>query len=362
MSLMRYGMNNPVKVILHLLGFGTVFLFSGCGNAPTPDQSQRKPLVFVEVDAVRRQPIMSTVTATGTITVKEEVKIIAQAEGKIMHLAVEEGDKVSKGQTLVSLDARILEAQTKEALANVEDARATFNRLERLWKSGLVSEQEFEQARTRHNVLKARLEYQRALLNYTTIQSPISGVITFRGVREGDVAVPRAHLLTVSDPQTLVMDINVSELDVPSISIGDPVQVRVDAYPNEVFSGKVRRVFPLSDPITRLVRIEIELTVKDNRLFPGLFARAELTTSRKEQATVVSNDAILMSASGAASVFVVVDSVIERRELTLGIRDASDSEVIAGVDPGDKVVVSGLSQLNPGMIVRITREREKGRS
>lgn len=349
-------MNNSLQIPLTLLA--AMFL-SSCGNAPTPDQGQRKPMVFVEVEAARQASIASTVTATGSITAKEEVKIIAQAEGKITRLAVEEGDKVTKGQTLVVLDARILEAQTKEAQANVEDARAAYNRAERLRKSGLVSEQEFEQAKTRLNVLKARLEYQKALLNYTTIESPISGIVTFRGVREGDVAVPRAHLLTVSDPQTLVMEINVSELDVPSITVRDPVQVRVDAYPNEAFSGKVRRVFPLSDPITRLVRIEIELTVKDHRLFPGLFARAELTTSRKERATVVSNDAILMSASGAASVFVVADSVIERRELTLGIRDASSSEVTAGVDPGDKVVVSGLNQLNPGMIVRITRERGK---
>ncbi len=345
-----------------IICFGTALFIAACGNAPSPGQSQRKPLVYVEVESARQGSISSTVTATGTITAKEEVKIIAQAEGKIIRLPVEEGDKVTKGQTVVTLDARILEAQTKEAEANVEDARAGYDRLDRLRKSGLVSEQEYEQAKTRYNVLKARLEYQKALLNYTTIQAPISGIVTFRGVREGDVAVPRAHLLTVSDPQTLVMEINVSEVEVPRITIGDPVQVRVDAYPNEVFSGKVRRVFPLSDPITRLVKIEIQLTVKDNRLFPGLFARAELTTSRKDRATVVSNDAILMSAAGSASVFVVVDSVIERRELTLGIRDATASEVIAGVDPGEKVVVSGLNQLNPGMIVRITRERGKERS
>lgn len=359
MSLMPFAMNNLMKLILTLHALVLSLVLAGCGNAPTPDQSQRKPMVFVEVETARQAPITSTVTATGTITAKEEVKIIAQAEGKITRLAVEEGDKVAKGQTLVTLDARILEAQTKEAEANVEDALAGYNRLQRLRKSGLVSEQEFEQARTRYNVLKARLEYQRALLNYTTIKSPISGVVTFRGVREGDVAVPRAHLLTVSDPQTLVMEINVSEIDVPSITVGDPVLVGVDAYPNDVFPGKVRRVFPLSDPITRLVKIEIELTAKDNRLFPGLFARAELTTSRKENATVVSNDAILVSSTGIASAFVVVDSLLERRELTLGIREASASEVVSGVMPGEKVVVSGLNQLNPGMIVRITRERGK---
>lgn len=339
-------------------GILAIVLWS-CGNAPTPDQPQRRPPVFVEVEAAREEPIAAIVTATGTITPKEEVKIIAQAEGKITHIAVEEGDRVAKGQVLIRLDATILAAQTKEAEANAEDARANYERLTRLVKSGLVSEQEYEQARTRYNVLKARLEYQRALLNYTTISAPISGIITFRGAREGDVAVPRAHLLTVSDPQTLVMEINVSELEIPRIKIGDPVRVRVDAYPNETFSGRVRRVFPLSDPVTRLVKVEIQLTDKDPRLFSGLFARADLTIARKEKATVVSNDALLMSADGRAAAFVVVDSLVERRSLTLGIRGEGRSEVLSGLSPGEKVVISGLNQLNPGMVVRITRERRK---
>lgn len=344
---------------------GTIILLivmPGCGSSPTPDQPQRRPPVFVEIETARVAPIAATVTATGTITPKEEVKIIAQAEGKITHIAVEEGDEATRGQVLVRLDATILAAQTKEAEANVDDAKANFDRLSRLVNSGLVSEQEYEQARTRYNVLKARLEYQRALLNYTTIHAPISGVVTFRGAREGDVAVPRSHLLTISDPKTLIMDINVSELDIPRIKLGDPVRVRVDAYPAETFSGKVRRIVPLSDPVTRLVKVEIELTDKDPRLFSGLFARADLTISRKESATVVSNDALVMSSTGQASAFVVVDSLLERRELTLGIRDESVSEVLSGLAAGEKVVISGLNQLNPGMVVRITRERGKERS
>jgi len=207
-------------------------------------------------------------------------------------------------------------------------------------------------------VLKARLEYQRALLEYTTIKSPISGVVTFRGVREGDIAVPRAHLLTISDPATLVMEINISELEVPKINIGDPVTIKIDAYPNEDFMGKVRRVFPSSDPLTRLVKVEVQLTDRDDRLFPGLFARAVLTSSKKDRATVLSNDAIMTNSAGLNTAFVVVDSLVEKRDLKLGIREGNRSEILGGVAAGEKVVVAGQSTLNPGMVVRIARERQ----
>lgn len=347
-------MNQKLRSVL----VGTaVLVLAGCGNSPSPGQGQNKPVIFVDVEVAKQKPITSTVTATGTITAKNEVKIIAQAEGKIIYLGVEEGDMVKAGQTLVKLDASVLAAQTKEAEANAVDAKANYDRLNRLMKSGLISEQEFEQAKTRNNVLQARLEYQRALLEYTAIKSPISGVVTFRGVRESDIAVPRAHLLTISDPATLVIEINISELEVPKISIGDPVTIKIDAYPNEDFKGKVRRVFPSSDPLTRLVKVEVQLTDRDDRLFPGLFARAVLTSSKKEGATVLTNDAIMTSSSGINTAFVVVDSLVEKRDLKLGIREGNMSEILEGVAAGEKVVVAGQSTLNAGMVVRIARER-----
>ncbi|MBI4429988.1 MAG: efflux RND transporter periplasmic adaptor subunit [Ignavibacteriales bacterium] len=344
-------MNKSPLVILSAL------FVVGCGNAPTPEQQQRKPIVYVEVERAKKAPIVSTISATGTITSKHEVKIIAQTEGKIIKLDVEEGNSVRKGDILVKLDASILAAQTAEAEANMEDARSNFDRAGTLFDSKLISRQDYDQAKTRFNVAKARYQYQKALLDYTTITAPISGIVTFRGVREGDIAVPRATLLTVSDPTTLVIEITVSELEVPKIKLGDHVKITVDAYPQSAFKGKVRRIFPASDPITRLVKIEIELTEKDDRLFPGLFARAELTTSSKQDAVVLSNDAIVTSSTGETTAFVVEDSLVSRRELKLGIKDGTRSEILHGVKEGDRVVVVGQSALNDRMAVRITKER-----
>ncbi|MBI3004185.1 MAG: efflux RND transporter periplasmic adaptor subunit [Ignavibacteriales bacterium] len=345
-------MNRSLPVLLLL-----VLFLSGCGNAPTPDAQQGKPVVYVEVERAKKAPIVATTSATGTITSKSEVKIIAQTEGKIVKLNVEEGDKVKKGEVLVKLDDSILAAQAAEAEANMEDARSVFERAGTLFNSKLISQQDYDQSKTRYNVAKARFKYQKALLDYTTITAPISGVITFRGVREGDIAVPRTVLLTVSDPTTLVIEVTVSELEIPKIKLGDAVKITVDAYPQCAFKGKVRRIFPASDPVTRLVKVEVELTERDERLFPGLFARAELTTSSKPDAVVLSNDAIVTSSTGQTTAFVVEDSLVFKRELTLGIKDGTRAEVLRGVKEGDKVVVVGQSALNDKMAVRITKER-----
>ncbi|MEX1275878.1 MAG: efflux RND transporter periplasmic adaptor subunit [Bacteroidota bacterium] len=344
-----------------ILLLGTALLSWQCGNTPSSgQQQQRRPVVLVEVETARRARIVETISATGTITAKNEVQIIAQTEGKIVLLDVEEGSRVKAGEVVVRLDATVLAAQTKEAEATTDDARANFERAKRLYESKLVSEQEFDQARTRYNVAQARSEYQKALLKYTTIASPISGVVTFRGAREGDIAVPRQLLLTISDPVTLVMEVPVSELQIPRVRVNDPVKITVDAYPLVKFAGKVRRVFPASDPVSRLVKVEVMFTERDDRLMPGMFGRAELTTSAKDSAVVLSNDAVMTSSIGVATAYVVVDSVVERRELTLGIREAARIEILDGVKAGDKVVVVGQNALNDRMQVQITKERSYG--
>ena len=339
----------------------TVLFSWDCGNTPSSgQQQQRRPVVLVEVETARRARIVETIGATGTITAKNEIKIIAQTEGKIVLLDVEEGSRVKAGEVLVRLDASVLAAQTKEAEATRDDALANFERAKRLFENKLVSEQEYEQARLRSNVAQARADYQKALLQYTTIISPISGVVTYRGARKGDIAVPRQLLLTISDPATLVMEVPVSELQVPRIHVNDQVKITVDAYPQVKFAGKVRRVFPASDPVSRLVKVEVMFTERDDRLMPGMFGRAELTTSAKDSAVVLSNDAVMTSATGVATAYVVVDSIVERRELTLGIREAGRSEILTGVTAGDKVVVVGQNALNDRMQVQITKERSYG--
>lgn len=345
-----------VNFLLH--GVPVLALFAaGCGNSPVPEQPGRRPVVFVEVEVARRSTIASSISATGTIAAKNEIKIIAQTEGKITDLSVEEGDHVRSGQVLVKLDASVLAAQTKEAEANMKDAESNLARAERLFQTRLVSDQEYEQSKTRYSVAKAKYDYQRALLNYTVITSPITGVITYRGARQGDIAVPRQLLLTVSDPTNLVMEINISELEVPKIHVGDSVRVTVDMYPREEFSGRIRRIFPSSDPVSRLVRVEVQLQSVNPRLFPGLFARAELTTSLNRNALVVSNDAIITSSAGQTGAFVVLDSVVQHRVVKIGMRDAALSEIVEGLSQGEKVVVVGQNNLNDGMQVRVTRER-----
>jgi membrane fusion protein, multidrug efflux system len=349
---MRYSF--PVVSISILL----ILLFTACSGSSGDSAEPNRPAVRVEVTSVRTQSLAMRLSSSGTISAKNEVKVTAQTDGKVEVLNVEEGDVVREGQVLIQLDATIPHAQYREAEANLQEARLNYERAEQLYERSLISNQEYQTLRTRHQIAESRYEYQKAILEYTTIRAPISGVITYRGIDRGDIALTREHVLTITSFDKLVILVNVSELDVPHINVGDDVNILVDAIRGGEFTGKVRRIFPSANPDTRLVPIEVELLSGDERLFPGMFARAEFKTERRENALVIPANGLLTSPRGGNYVFVVNDSVAHYREVVPGLRTDRYVEVLEGLSESDKIVVIGAGALTDGMRVQVTAERE----
>jgi membrane fusion protein, multidrug efflux system len=335
-----------------------LLLFYACSGSSGDNAEQNLPAVRIEVAPVTSQSLAVRLAASGTISAKNEVRITAQTDGKIEALNVEEGDIVREGQILIQLDATIPSAQYREAEANLREARLNFERAEQLFERNLISVQDYETLRTRRQIAESRYEYQKAILEYTTIRAPISGVITYRGVDRGDIALARTHVLTITNLDQLVILVNISELDVPHIAIGDDVNIRVDAIRGSEFTGKVRRVFPSANPDTRLVPIEVDLLSKDSRLFPGMFARVEFKTERRENTLVIPVVGLLTNPRGGNYVFVVNDSVAHYREVVPGLRTDRYVEVLEGVTESEKIVVVGAGALTDGMKVQIAIERE----
>jgi membrane fusion protein, multidrug efflux system len=333
------------------------FTLAGCSGRNSDDQQTGPPIPRVEVVQPYHQSLSSTLMSSGTIASRTEVRVIAQTEGKITMLEVEEGHRVREGEIIVQLDDSVPRAQYREAEASFREAQRNFERAEQLYERNLISEQEYQNIVTQKQIAESRYEYRKALFDYTTIRSPINGVITYRGVDRGDIASPRDHLLTVSNLEDLVIRVNVSELEAPYLRPGDEVRVRVDAYRDSQFTGRIRRVFPAADPDTRLIPIEIELINRDERLFPGLFARVELQSRQRENVLVVPVNAVLTNPQGERFVYTVNDDTAHYRKITVGMRTDQYIEVVDGLSEEDKVVIRGAGSLRDRTPVQLITER-----
>ena len=394
---------------LALASAGTAWFLTHRGPAPTP----------VQTAVVGRADLQAKVAANGRVQAQKKVDISATIAGQITRLAVEEGDRVKKGQFLLQIDAanpraaaRGSEASMQALLREVDSARARlgqaqvdFRRAEENHGARIIATADLDQARTalataeagvraaerRVEQARATLEGARDTLARTTVVAPIDGVVTARRVEEGEVAVigvlnqPGTVLLTISDMSVVEAELEVDETSVPSVKVGQEARVRVDAYPNRTFDGVVTEVG--SSPMDRTatqqqseaIKFKVKVEIKDppDTVKPGLSVQADILTGFAAQAIVVPLQALVLrdaprepAGAGAPGtpreqegVYLLKDGKAEFRPVKTGLLGELSVEVKEGLEGGETLVTGpfrALRSLKPGDAAEAEKKPGRG--
>jgi RND family efflux transporter MFP subunit len=307
----------------------------------------------VEVEMVRRGSVSRTSTIAGILEPIRTVGVNAQLGGVVLSVRVEEGNRVAQGQVLAELDTRELQAQARSAAAALKLAQSNFDRSEQLFRQQIITVAEHERDRAALESARATLEGLETRLGYATVAAPTSGIVTEKRVEAGDVVSNQTRLFAIADVSMLVTRVQVSELEVTSLTVGDRVPLTVDALGAAAVDGRIRRIFPAADSATRLVPVEVALTGRTlERLRPGYTVRATFALDRRDDALLVPSRAV-SGPAGARAVYVVHEGKIERRGVRVGPDMGGQSEVFEGVTEGDSVIVSGTSMVREGATARV---------
>ena len=385
---------------------GGAFAYSKRGPKPTE----------VEMAPVGREDIQAKVTANGKVEAKKKVDISATIPGQITLLAVKEGDRVAKGQLLLTIDAtnpratarssefsmEALQRDQQSAQASLEQARADLRRAEENFASRLIPEAEIQRARTtvataqaaaaaasqRVAQARATLEGARDTLAKTQVRSPMDGIVTAKRVEEGEVAVigiqnsPGTVLLTISDMSVVETELEVDETSVPSVKVGQEARVRIDAYPNQTFKGVVTEVggSPIlpaagqaSNAIKFLVRVEIKDPPADIK--PGLSVSADILTGFRAKALVVPIQALVIrdrevkpgdAATGTPrdeeGVFLNEGGKAKFQPIKTGLLGELSLEVVSGLSGGETLITGpfkALRTLKPDDAVKAEEKKKE---
>lgn len=307
----------------------------------------------VEIEVVSRGAVSRTSTIAGILEPIRTVGVNAQLAGVVLSVSAEEGSRVREGDILAELDVKELEAQARSADASLKLAQSTFDRSDQLFKQQIITAAEFERDRAALESARASREQLQTRLGYARVAAPTTGIVTEKRVEAGDVVSNQTRLFTVADVSTLVTRVQVSELEVTSLKVGDAVHLTVDALGGATVDGRIRRIFPAADSATRLVPVEVALSgINAQRLRPGYTVRATFALDRRDDALLVSSHAI-SGPAGARAVYIVRAGEIERRSVRVGPDMGGRSEVFEGVTEGDSVIVSGTSMLREGAKARV---------
>ena len=374
-----------------------VLIFAGIVAAAYAFRSQ-KPVVEVasaaRADAGGRQTLLN---ASGYVTPRRRATIAAKVTGRVTGIFFDEGTRVTEGQLLATLDdsdaKRALDSakadrnSSQAAIADLEvqlkNAQIELRRAEQLQKAGVQTQQALDSATMTADSLRAKIDLakeqvagadtrigvaQQAVDN-CTIRAPFAGVVVSKDAQVGEMVSPnsagggftRTGIATIVDMHSNEFEVDVSESYIARVEPGQDVKAILDAYPDREIPSKVRTVIPTADrqKATVKVRISIPNLEKYNFILPDMGVKvsfegpAQAVSTKGPEAQAYVPKGAIRTDGGASYVFRVKDGKIERRAVSLGMDRGTDVAILAGVMPGDSLVVKGPENLRDGDKVEI---------
>jgi membrane fusion protein, multidrug efflux system len=357
-SVNNYEMNLEVRHRMVFIIITSFFLIFGCSSGPEGNDndsvSGTDAAEAVRVIELEYSEISRIITNPANLLAYREVYIAPASPGRIERIHAEPGTTVSRGQLLVEMDRTQLQ-QARVQLASVEK---DYRRLDTLRKAGSVSQQQYDQIRTQYELALSNVEF---LKENTMIMAPFSGRVSGKYFEDGEMfsgapntPVGKAALLSLVQTAQLKALVNVPESYYPDIIEGMPVYISTDVIPGENFPGKVARVYPTVNPATRTFTIEVIVSNHDERLRPGMFARARLELEKVEAFVVPALAVLKLQGSNERYLFLEDNGRARRITVEPGERFDDMVEIISDeIQPGDKLIVAGQARLLDGVAVNV---------
>jgi RND family efflux transporter MFP subunit len=336
----------------------------------------------------------SVLDASGYVTARRQATVSAKITGKVVEVRIEEGMRVREGQVLARLDDKEARAQVALARAQLAAARAQdaeiqaqlaqaerdYTRQQELIARELISAQAMDAARAQRDTLRARLASNQqqiqvaaealrvaeVQLDNTIIRAPFGGVVTAKTAQPGETISPisagggftRTGIGTIVDMDSLEIQVDVNEAFINRVTPEQPVEATLNAYPDWKIPGSVIAIIPTADRSKATVKVRIAIKAKDPRIVPDMGVRVAFLNPEGTRPGPAAEPAVLVPAEAVRTagetsvVFVYADGKVARRAVTVGQAVGGEREVLSGVQPGERVVVSPPDGLEDGDAVK----------
>jgi membrane fusion protein (multidrug efflux system) len=321
-----------------------------------------RPPATVATAVAERKTWRPAISATGSLEAVRGVEVVPDTGGQVVDITFASGDRVEQGQALVRLRSAEARAELKALRARRDQAKSAFERDQRLFEQGNQSEAQLDQSRAQYNELEAEIERQQAFIAKTVVRAPFAGRLGLREVQLGQYVEPGTPLVTLQDLTPLHVNFSLPEQRLPDISTGQPLEVRVDAYPDRVFTGEITAINPKVEEATRQIRVQGTLANDDERLRPGMFTRVSVIQEVREDVVTLPQTAIVNQPYGDL-VYVVTPPPegggprrVTQRFVTTGARRGTQVAIVKGLSGGEEVVSAGQIKLRNNAPVRVDND------
>ena len=355
-----------VALLLAVVG-GGLFAFDRFRSKAIADffASQVPPPTPVAAVAAAIGPMPRYLDGIGTLTAVREVKVAPEVAGRVTAIEFEAGATVAAGAALVQLNDAPEQADLSSFRASEKLALANLDRTRQLARRDFATQANVDENQQALEAARAGIARSQAIIDQKLIKAPFGGQLGLRTVELGQYVGPGDALVTLTDLDQLYANFTLPERDRAAVAVGQPVELRVDAYPGEVFKGEITAIEPQIDPATRVMRLQATLANPDRRLLPGMFANARVVMPPQPEVVSVPETAVDRTLYGD-SVFVVAEDgqdaqgkpKLKAVQTFVEAGDRFDGRVAIerGIAAGDLVVASGQLKLQNGAPVTVASD------
>lgn len=340
---------------------GLFYLLGGCGNSnavkPASSPLAADERVPVRTAPVEQKSIALPVHASGILSSSAEQRLSFKIGGVIQRILVEEGDVVRPGQLLAVLDKTEIDAQVTQAQQGLSKAERDLARVQGLYRDSSATLELLENATTGRDVAKETARIAQFNRQYAEIRATRGGKIIKKLMNEGEITGPGMPVLVLFETgnDDWVVRINVSDRDWARLNLGMIATVRMDAYPETIFNGKVSDLAPAADPASGLYPVEIKVTPQGKRFAPGLFASVDITPPQARTYALVPVEAIVEGEGKSAWVFAIQadGETVRKIPVQVAFLDGPKVVIAGGLENVGEVITAGAPYLTEKSRVRL---------
>ena len=320
-----------------------------CGEKKDAKGAAADMAVEVKLATVTSESIPQTQVYTATVESDLKNNISPNMAYRIERILVDVGDVVSKGQLLVQLDASSL----NQLKLQIDNQKVEFNRTSELYKVGGASKAEYDNAKMQIEVMESQY---RQMSQNTQLYAPMSGVVTARNYDNGDM-YGGTPILTIEKTNPVKVVMNVSEVHYKDVKKGQSVDLTLDSYEGENFTGKITTVSPSIDIATHTFPVEVTINNPQQKVRPGMFARVKINYGNQTHVLVPDESLVKQIGAGDRYVYVYNEKTqtVSYNKVQLGQHIGTKYEILSGVENGQQVVIAGQARLAEGKKVKVVK-------
>ena len=307
-------------------------------------QYDKEQAIHVQVDTIKSELIGTEFAYSGTFEPNKETKLSAEIQGKINDVFVDVGTFVTKGQSLIQLDNSLLKLQLQSAEVQVEGLEADVKRFTVLANADAVQGVQLEKAELGLKSAKVQRATLLEQINKTTIKAPFNGVVTAKLTEEGAFAAPGLPLLQITDISVLKFTVNVSENDLSSFQLNQTFPIYVDAYSNELLTGKTIMIGSKANMGSSFPVQFIVSNTSDFKIKSGMFGKINLKSENQKSGIIIPSSGIIGSSS-QPQVYKVKNGMAVLHNITIAQKIKNKTVVSKGLEEGDVMVTNGFINL-----------------